>query len=157
MLEREGLSSYSRDGKLQGVELDGKKYRFKRTIGVDLDQHQWAPAKTPDKEIDTPKMETSAEVPQVETSPIPELEAVPLEPLQSPSKEDSIQMQHESTSAQENDSPKACAEDLPKVSPIEGPIHPHHIQRSSELNSLRVHRKIGRDRDEKDDNDGFRR
>jgi hypothetical protein len=156
-LEREGLASYSRDGKLQGVELDGKKYRFKRTIGIDVEQHEWMPSKTQEKEVDASKELITSEGLQVESPPIPEAEVTPMDVVEAPPKNEPVQNSHESIPAKEADAPKAPVDDLPQSNPIEGPVNPQHIQRSSELSSIRIQRKIGRDRDEKDENDGFRR
>jgi hypothetical protein len=155
-LEQEGLGTYSREGKLTGVELDGKKYRFKRTIGVDLEQHEWRPPKNQDKEVETHK-EQVVETPTIESIPIAEIEVTPTDLILASPKEEPVQNPHESIPTREAEESKAPTEDLPKESPLEGPINPHHSQRSSELNSLRVQRKIGRDRADKDDNDGFRR
>ena len=148
---------YSRGGKLQGVEVDGKKYRFKRTIAVDLEQNEWMPSKTKDKETDTRTEMVTTEGLQAQSAPIPAVEITSRDVIEAPPKDEPVQSSLESIPAKESDTPKAPAENLPQINPIDGPINPQHAQRSSELSSIRTQRKIGRERDDKEENDGFRR
>lgn len=162
-IEQEGMSTYARNGKLTGIEVDGKKYRFKRTLGIDPESFAWEVKKEKlrDKELNIPNSkampskegepiekdefaDTTSNDPKVleDTQPV---EHQKLEPIK---EKESGELMHQSPE------PKAPSDDNKADVSIQD--HTQYHSRTSELSSIRQ-RKPDRGREDREDDEGYRR
>lgn len=64
-LTQKGIDTYDRGGTIQGIVVDNKKYRLKRSLGIDLQTWEWKTNKEPNHQYDG-KLETKSEPKEIE-------------------------------------------------------------------------------------------
>lgn len=140
-LEKEGINTYGRSGTLTGIEVDGKKYRFKRTLGLDLDTWDFSRSqdKPAERESKAESQKETADSSSTNHSNERERDVIPSERL--PSNEKASPSKEDRTNQEDNKQKESSTKNSPNT---------QLSQRTSELRSIRQNRDSGRSLDNRD-------